>query len=122
MTPTANGILHWASTLETIAFLSAGAELYAAARALSEAKALKSLLGPGHWRRASRLLCFRGRSSRISRRAGRGKAGRLNTAGLLTQDALERRAFELGKVGGHHHPAGVPTKPVSHFLLHVSWT
>lgn len=43
---------------------------------------------------------------------GWGKTSRMETAGLWTQDAVDRQEFLLVKVGGGDNPTDVLTKPV----------
>ena len=105
-------IKHWSSTQKAIALSSAEAELYAATRALSEAKGLKSLGMDFGESLSIRAYVDAQATIGLSHRAGLGKARHIETAELWIQDALERREFELLKIPGEQNPADILTKPV----------
>lgn len=104
---------HALPTHKAIALSSAGAELYAATRAPSQAKVLQSLAMD-----FGEDLCVRAHADAqatigLHYRAGVGKARHTATAELWIQDALERQdqEFVLVKVPRERGPADVITKP-----------
>lgn len=105
-------IKHWPSTDKGIALFSAEAELWAAARALGEAKGLKPLgqdFGKG-----IRVRVFVGAHAAIGlgHRSGLGQAWHTETAELWIHGALRRQKFEFAEGSHEHNPAGLITKPV----------
>ena len=105
-------IKHWSSTQKAIATSSQEAELYAAVKALSEAKGIQSLVRDFGEELGLELLIDAQAVVDLANRQGLGRARHVDVGFLWIQEALEREEFRLTKVHGKYNPADVLTKPV----------